>query len=144
MPGVYGGDDVSAIVLDPGSSLLRAGWAGEDAPRVVVPSSYGWIADESAPAPTEQSNGSSNDVDMADGEGGDEAKAASANGAEESAKGEAQDPRTRYLEKKAGSDGKKKIRYFGDSGVNQWRKDMEVTPTVVDGVGEFCPPLAPF
>ncbi|KAJ7068089.1 actin family [Mycena amicta] len=38
----YGGDEVSALVVDIGSSSVRAGYAGDDTPRAVVPSSYGY------------------------------------------------------------------------------------------------------
>ena len=41
MPGVYGGDEINALVIDAGHSSSRVGWAGEDAPRVVLPSYYG-------------------------------------------------------------------------------------------------------
>ena len=34
-------DEVSAIVLDPGYSTTRAGFAGEDVPKSVIPSFYG-------------------------------------------------------------------------------------------------------
>ncbi|KAJ9647190.1 NuA4 histone acetyltransferase subunit [Coniosporium apollinis] len=37
----YAGDEVSAIVLDPGYSAVRAGLAGEDVPKSIVPSFYG-------------------------------------------------------------------------------------------------------
>lgn len=154
MPGVYGGDDVSAIVLDAGSSLLRAGWAGEDTPRIVIPSSFGWLPDEShgtaseAPATTEAETAADGDVSMVDA--GAEAAGApgsgEANGGEQPATStaaplsEAMDARTRiakYTAKKAeGKGGKKRKYYFGDSGVNQWRQGMEISPTVVDGVGE--------
>ncbi|KXJ91562.1 actin family [Microdochium bolleyi] len=40
---VYGGDEVSALVLDPGYSTTRAGFAGEDVPKSVLPSFYGRI-----------------------------------------------------------------------------------------------------
>ncbi|CAK7242575.1 MAG: Actin-related protein 4 [Sporothrix thermara] len=40
---VYGGDEVSALVLDPGYCHTRAGFAGEDVPKVVVPSFYAHI-----------------------------------------------------------------------------------------------------
>ncbi|KAK4218827.1 actin family [Rhypophila decipiens] len=40
---MYGGDEVSALVLDPGYSTTRAGYAGEDRPKQVVPSFYGKI-----------------------------------------------------------------------------------------------------
>lgn len=39
--GEYAGDEVSAIVLDPGYSSVRAGFAGEDVPKSVCPSFYG-------------------------------------------------------------------------------------------------------
>lgn len=38
---VYGGDEVSALILDPGYSDTRAGFAGEDVPKSVLPSYYG-------------------------------------------------------------------------------------------------------
>ncbi|KAL2356006.1 actin family [Cryomyces antarcticus] len=37
----YAGDEISALVLDPGCSTTRAGFAGEDVPKSVVPSYYG-------------------------------------------------------------------------------------------------------
>ncbi|KAI0881458.1 Actin/actin-like protein [Annulohypoxylon maeteangense] len=38
---VYGGDEVSALVLDAGYCHTRAGFAGEDVPKSVIPSFYG-------------------------------------------------------------------------------------------------------
>jgi len=40
---MYGGDEVSAIVLDIGSTNAKAGYAGEDTPKCVIPSSLGAI-----------------------------------------------------------------------------------------------------
>ncbi|KAI2616036.1 Actin/actin-like protein [Hypoxylon sp. NC1633] len=40
---VYGGDEVSALVLDAGYCHTRAGFAGEDVPKAVIPSFYGSI-----------------------------------------------------------------------------------------------------
>ncbi|OAY63543.1 Actin-related protein 4 [Ananas comosus] len=40
---MYGGDEVSAIVLDLGSYSCKAGYAGEDAPKAVFPSVVGSI-----------------------------------------------------------------------------------------------------
>ncbi|KAJ8490886.1 hypothetical protein OPV22_012607 [Ensete ventricosum] len=40
---MYGGDEVSAIVLDLGSYTCKAGYAGEDAPKAVFPSVVGSI-----------------------------------------------------------------------------------------------------
>lgn len=49
----FGGDEVSAVVLDIGSSTTRAGYAGEETPKVVIPTSYGYI-----PARHQSSEGS--------------------------------------------------------------------------------------
>ena len=39
-------DEISALVLDPGYSTTRAGFAGEDVPKSIVPSYYGLIPSE--------------------------------------------------------------------------------------------------
>ncbi|KAI7893256.1 actin family [Mucor mucedo] len=39
----YGGDEVNALVLDVGSTMTRAGYAGEDTPRVMFPTSVGYL-----------------------------------------------------------------------------------------------------
>ena len=41
-------DEISALVLDPGYSTVRAGFAGEDVPKSVVPSYYGIIPTDSS------------------------------------------------------------------------------------------------
>ncbi|KAF2751843.1 Actin/actin-like protein [Sporormia fimetaria CBS 119925] len=41
--GEYAGDEVSAIVLDPGYATTRAGFAGEDVPKSVCPTFYGYL-----------------------------------------------------------------------------------------------------
>ncbi|EPX74503.1 actin-like protein Arp4 [Schizosaccharomyces octosporus yFS286] len=41
----YGGDEVSAIVIDPGSKWTRIGFSGEDIPKCVLPSNYGEFED---------------------------------------------------------------------------------------------------
>ncbi|KIY49570.1 Actin/actin-like protein [Fistulina hepatica ATCC 64428] len=38
----YGGDEVSALVLDIGTSSVRAGYAGDDTPKAVISTSYGY------------------------------------------------------------------------------------------------------
>jgi len=43
MPGIYGGDDVSAVVLDIGTDSLRLGWAGQDSPTSIIKSAYGTV-----------------------------------------------------------------------------------------------------
>lgn len=47
-------DEISALVLDPGYSTTRAGFAGEDVPKSIVPSYYGLIPSESTPKHTKQ------------------------------------------------------------------------------------------
>ncbi|KAI0313824.1 actin-related protein Arp4p [Amylostereum chailletii] len=39
----YGGDEVSALVVDIGTSTVRAGYAGDDTPKAVIPTSHGFI-----------------------------------------------------------------------------------------------------
>ncbi|KAH6915145.1 brg1-associated factor b [Coprinopsis sp. MPI-PUGE-AT-0042] len=54
----YGGDEVQALVVDIGTSSLRAGYAGDDTPKAIIPTSYGYI-----PSPP--------DADVAMEEGGE-------------------------------------------------------------------------
>ncbi|KAF8917801.1 actin-related protein Arp4p [Mucidula mucida] len=51
----YGGDEVAALVVDIGASSVRAGYAGDDTPKAIIPTSYGYIPD-----------GNTGDVAMAD------------------------------------------------------------------------------
>lgn len=37
----YAGDEINALILDPGTHSTRAGFAGEDTPKSVIPTSYG-------------------------------------------------------------------------------------------------------
>lgn len=39
--GIYGGDEVGALVIDIGSHSVRAGFAGEDCPKCVFPTHFG-------------------------------------------------------------------------------------------------------
>ncbi|KLO15641.1 actin-related protein Arp4p [Schizopora paradoxa] len=45
----YGADEVSAIVVDIGTSSIRAGYAGDDTPKCVIPTSYGYTIDPNEP-----------------------------------------------------------------------------------------------
>lgn len=69
-------DEVSALVVDIGTSSLRAGYAGDDTPKAIIPTTYGYI--EELDTPAENGDG---DVSMSD---------AGAN-----AESEAADPRTK-------------------------------------------------
>ena len=44
--GVYGGDEVGALVFDPGHFSLRVGYAGEDSPKAEIPSMVGTSPDQ--------------------------------------------------------------------------------------------------
>ncbi|CAN3371131.1 actin-related protein 4 [Diutina catenulata] len=43
---VYGGDEINAVVLDLGSWVTRIGYAGDDFPKVTVPSLYARVGDQ--------------------------------------------------------------------------------------------------
>ncbi|OWF49030.1 actin-like protein 6B [Mizuhopecten yessoensis] len=51
--GVYGGDEVGALVFDVGSYSVRAGYAGEDSPKAEIPTHVGVIEDLEAAMETE-------------------------------------------------------------------------------------------
>lgn len=38
---VYGGDEITAVVIDPGSFTTNIGYSGSDCPQAILPSSYG-------------------------------------------------------------------------------------------------------
>ncbi|CEP64170.1 Arp4p LALA0_S10e04016g [Lachancea lanzarotensis] len=44
---VYGGDEISAVVIDPGSYSTNIGYSGTDNPQLNIPSSYGLYTDGS-------------------------------------------------------------------------------------------------
>ena len=39
--GIYGGDEIGGVVFDFGSNSIRAGFAGEDTPKVDLPTNIG-------------------------------------------------------------------------------------------------------
>ncbi|GAA5965870.1 hypothetical protein JCM8115_000728, partial [Rhodotorula mucilaginosa] len=55
----YGGDEVGAVVLDIGSHAVKAGYAGEDAPKAVFPSAYAAVPNPDAPASASYIHGNS-------------------------------------------------------------------------------------
>ena len=50
-------DEVSALVVDIGTSSVRAGYAGDDTPRAIIPTHYGFL-----PTETELLMSATNDV----------------------------------------------------------------------------------
>lgn len=108
-------DEVSALVLDFGSHTTRAGYAGEDTPRVVCPSYYGYI-DETPSSSGTNGDGNGMDVDQPPAAEGAAAAGATENG---------------------DSKGKGKRKYFvGEDGVGIWRAGMEVGNFTSDGIGQ--------
>ena len=49
-------DDVAAVIIDNGSDTCKAGFAGDDAPRVMIPSVVGRLRHQSSTVQTEQPN----------------------------------------------------------------------------------------
>lgn len=105
-------------MLDFGSYTTRAGYAGEDCPRVVCPSFYGYTNDPSSSG----SNGNLSGENVANKENGEDVTMSEpvSEGAEEQSK-------------KKGS-GRKY--YVGEDGVSVWRPGMEVGNFMLDGVGK--------
>ncbi|MED6143791.1 Actin-like 6A [Stylosanthes scabra] len=68
---MYGGDEVSAIVIDLGSHTCKAGYAGEDAPKAVFPSVVGAIDQMDI---DEADNGEKNSESAADAKNNDKPK----------------------------------------------------------------------
>ncbi|KAJ1021161.1 hypothetical protein NDA16_003947 [Ustilago loliicola] len=152
MPGVYGGDEINALVIDAGHSTSRVGWAGEDAPRVVLPTYYGHtsitdddIAELESQAAFLQSTSSSSaqppadgDENMADGENG--AAATTPNGSDNAATEEASDNRLKQARAKSASKTlrfsvdreKKRRRYVGDNDLNLFRRNFDIDPIFDD------------
>ncbi|KAJ7978428.1 Actin-related protein [Quillaja saponaria] len=60
---MYGGDEVSAIVIDLGSHTCKAGYAGEDAPKAVFPSVVGAMDQMEIDDPESTENNSGSGVD---------------------------------------------------------------------------------
>ena len=102
----YGGDEVNALVLDMGSNMTRAGYAGEDTPRVMFPTRFGYIdVEEEIVHSTEQTNGE--DTIMSEAS-------------------EQQQTTTKTTRKY----------YIGDNKINTFKSNMEVKSPLKDGLVE--------
>ncbi|TFY65097.1 hypothetical protein EVJ58_g2198 [Rhodofomes roseus] len=113
----YGGDEVSALVVDIGTSSLRAGYAGDDTPKAIIPTSYGYIE-----LPQDQQLGAEGsgdgDVTMAEGDVATNGDAA---------------PKLEKPNQKA------KL-YIGQNGPSMWREKMELSNPVQNGmISNFDP-----
>lgn len=155
---VYGGDEVSALVVDYGTHSLRAGWAGEDTPRCIFPTAYGYLPDETEgtkPAPKPESTPAAQEQDVMEGvEGPDGASVApetqNSPGPEKSVaepehegpdSSQASDARSQVRRKKWEDKrySEKRRRFVGDFGANSYRPEMEVAnPLDGEGVCTSC------
>ena len=110
---------MSALVVDFGSYTTRAGYAGEDCPRVVCPSFFGYTNDEPQLTAGAESGG---DVQMSEAETAPAETNGNGNG-----NGDGHGETSKR--------GKRKL-YVGEDGVGVWRKGMEVDNLMLDGVCE--------
>ncbi|KAJ3090626.1 Actin-like protein 6B [Quaeritorhiza haematococci] len=114
----YGGDEVSALVFDIGSTLSKVGYAGEDTPKCVFPSWVGYVAEE------EDSDGAN---------GTDRAAGTSDLGEKESVNGTA----TGENADNPGPAKKKKFkRRVGEVETYHWRPNMELKCPMSNGIIE--------
>ncbi|CAG8612262.1 7118_t:CDS:2, partial [Diversispora eburnea] len=95
--------EVSAIVLDIGSSWTRAGYAGEDTPKLVFPTSYGYLPEENV----------ENDGDIVMGE--------NSNANLGNSEGDPYYPRRKKRPKK-----RRGSYIIGDAAITAWRPSMEI------------------
>ncbi|SPO29071.1 related to ACT1 - actin [Ustilago trichophora] len=146
MPGVYGGDEINALVIDAGHSSSRIGWAGEDAPRVVVPSYYGHTSindDEIAELESQAAFLASTSTAPSAPADGDETMAESESTAASTSNGvteEASDVRLKQSRAKSASKAlrfsidreKKRRRFVGDNDLNLYRSSLDIAPIFDD------------
>ncbi|BBN19194.1 actin-like protein 6A [Marchantia polymorpha subsp. ruderalis] len=108
---MYGGDEVSAIVLDLGSHSCKAGYAGEDAPKAVLPSLVGTMDPMYLPQEPEQPAKMGVDGDN----------------------NNAVDPKTGKPVEAAAKKSTRKL-YTGVQAMGYRRDHMEVVPALKDGL----------
>ncbi|KAF9142951.1 Actin-like 6A [Mortierella sp. GBA39] len=135
--GTYGGDEVAALVLSVGHTWTQAGYAGEDTPKSIFPTSVGWVdlpaeADQGDDADNSEdtqmqdvtqdgaSASDSNHIGKKDADGGDVAPQPVGAGLVPS-------------KKKITKRGKY---YVGDGEISCWRPDMEIKSPMKDGLVE--------
>ncbi|KAG0078190.1 NuA4 histone acetyltransferase subunit [Podila epicladia] len=127
--GTYGGDEVAALVLSVGHTWTQAGYAGEDTPKSIFPTSVGWVdappeADQGDDADNSEDtqmqdvteDGSTNNITKKDADGGDVAPQPVGAGT---------------VKKKKTLRGKY---YVGDGEISCWRPDMEIKSPIKDGL----------
>ncbi|KAI9593780.1 actin family [Syncephalis fuscata] len=108
----YGGDEVSALVIDVGAGWTKAGYAGEDMPTAFFSSNLGVVAGESA----EQNSNTAMEVDTTTESTNNDGQPAATNN----------------------NNASSQSRYYIHSGgaAPQWRENMEIRNPIKDGLVE--------
>ena len=127
-------DEVAALVLSVGHTWTQAGYAGEDTPKSIFPTSVGWVdlpaeadkgddADNSEDTQMQdvtQERGADNHINKKDADGGDVAPTPVGAGVVPTKKKTTQ--RGKY--------------YVGDGEISCWRPNMEIKSPIKDGLGK--------
>lgn len=115
MPVIGAAESVSAIVVDAGASSIRIGWAGEDAPRCILPNQYGYLSDPPETAATTSGARPAGDeaMDIDDFEGNQ------TNGTSDP-----KQERNQHFQSKLHAEQRR--RFVGEVGANTYRPGMEI------------------
>ncbi|KAG0240178.1 Actin-like 6A [Actinomortierella wolfii] len=135
--GTYGGDEVAALVLSVGHTWTQAGYAGEDTPKAIFPTSVGWVEsrdqnndDEDTTMTDANDNNINNKEDGAEGGQAVGAAPVTAANGEASAAGASSTQSGAKKKKKSGK------YYVGDNEICCWKPDMEIKSPMKDGLIE--------
>jgi hypothetical protein len=127
-------DEVSAIVIDIGTQTTRSGFAGEETPRSVVPTAFGYINLPSSHHSNSNSGLAEQDAAASTSNADLEGMAVDAPSDRRTPEGESNLNGNTNGNKR----GKVEKRFFmGDQGVNMWREGMEVGSLMRDGISQY-------
>jgi len=120
---MYGGDEVGALVIDVGTTYTKAGYAGEDLPKVVIPTAVGVLqsnqTSEIAKSNNESESGK-NGMEIENSENLSSGKAEVKSGGDE--------------KRSSASGGKTKKFYIGAQAITYRRDDMEICQPLKNGI----------
>ncbi|KAF9578489.1 Actin-like 6A, partial [Lunasporangiospora selenospora] len=142
--GTYGGDEVAALVLSVGHTWTQAGYAGEDSPKSIFPTSVGWVelpheddkgddADNSEDTQMQDvsRDQAGNNINNKDADGGDIPNTGVGSSTSGSGLGAGTDANKKTAAKKP-----RGKYYVGDGEISCWRPDMEIKSPLKDGLVE--------
>jgi actin-related protein 4 len=116
---VYGGDEINAIVLDPGSYHTRIGYAGDDFPKIITPSYYGYFGEDTTNEATTKTTSENHSATTDDGTA--------------TAIGDNDNEKSTAIGKTSGKTTRSKTVIFGDS-IDVPRPNFHVKPILKDSV----------